>query len=194
MRFIIEDKKKGTRLPDILRAALHLFVKKGIEATTTKEIAGRAKVAEGALYRHFKSKEALAWYLFATNLNAFTADLLAQAMAAPSTRERIRVVIDLCFEACEHDRDLFYYLIIAEHKGLEKFARTFTHPGQVVMRILAEGQERGEVRKANVHMLASVVIGTLHRMCVIRAYGSIEKPLTDFKEEVLETVWRAVSV
>ena len=43
----------------LLRAALELFTTNGFLATTTPEIAARASVAEGTIYRHFSGKEEL---------------------------------------------------------------------------------------------------------------------------------------
>ena len=59
----------------IARTALHLFVEKGITETTIRDIAGAAGVAEGPLYRHYESKDQLAWELFSTNYLAFALEL-----------------------------------------------------------------------------------------------------------------------
>jgi AcrR family transcriptional regulator len=43
----------------LLRAALELYTTAGFRGTTTPEIALRAGVAEGTIYRHFSGKEEL---------------------------------------------------------------------------------------------------------------------------------------
>jgi AcrR family transcriptional regulator len=55
--------KEETR-EKILAAALELFRKKGIAATTTREISRKAGIAEGTLFNYFETKEDLALYFF----------------------------------------------------------------------------------------------------------------------------------
>lgn len=43
----------------ILKAALKLFARRGFDATTTRDLAEAAKVAEGTLFRHFPNKKAI---------------------------------------------------------------------------------------------------------------------------------------
>src|SRR5690242_17037548 len=41
----------------VIRAAVEVFAEKGFSAATTQEIAKRAKVAEGTLFKFYKSKK-----------------------------------------------------------------------------------------------------------------------------------------
>jgi AcrR family transcriptional regulator len=58
-----ERNKEQTR-QRILKAALELFRKKGLERTTTRAIAAKSGIAEGTLFNYFKTKEDLALYFF----------------------------------------------------------------------------------------------------------------------------------
>ena len=49
---------------DIEEAAIRLFARRGLAATTVKDIAGAAGVTEGALYRHWPGKNDMAWELY----------------------------------------------------------------------------------------------------------------------------------
>ena len=48
----------------IVAAALSLFQSKGFEATTTKAIARKARIAEGTVFNYFKTKEDIALHFF----------------------------------------------------------------------------------------------------------------------------------
>lgn len=62
-----EQNKEQTR-ERILKAAMELFRKKGFYKTTTREISQKARIAEGTLFNYFKTKEDLALYFFAKEL------------------------------------------------------------------------------------------------------------------------------
>lgn len=47
------------KMKDILRASLDLFSEKGYSNTSSKDIAARANVAEGTIFKHFGTKENL---------------------------------------------------------------------------------------------------------------------------------------
>lgn len=189
MNLIITDDKMHTKLPDIMRAATHLFVKKGIDGTTTKDIAKAAGVAEGALYRHYKSKEELAWQIFTSHLSRFTAELMAKVYPEPTAQGRIRKFVEESFAAFEEDQELYSYLILREHSELEKYARTFAHPGDVVLKIIQDGQKKGEIRAGDPYLLGAMFVGGVIRVCVVKMYGNIKKNLQGSVDPVASMVW-----
>ncbi|MGM0843449.1 MAG: TetR/AcrR family transcriptional regulator [Bacillota bacterium] len=53
------DEKLTEKQKKILEAALEIFAEKGYSATSTSEIAKKAGVAEGTIFRHYKTKKDL---------------------------------------------------------------------------------------------------------------------------------------
>src|SRR5882672_5444711 len=66
----------------IVTAALQLFQTKGFEATTTRAIARKAGIAEGTVFNYFRTKEDIALYFFAEEVD--------QAIAAVRENPRLR--------------------------------------------------------------------------------------------------------
>lgn len=60
IRFVEDDDKKKTdKQVKIIEAAIEIFSEKGFAATSTSEIAQKAGVAEGTIFRHYKTKKDL---------------------------------------------------------------------------------------------------------------------------------------
>ncbi|MGE4291690.1 MAG: TetR/AcrR family transcriptional regulator [Desulfovibrio sp.] len=63
------------RRTDILQAAIRLFARKGYDATPLAEIAREAEVSEGAIFRHFQTKEDLLHQIILEIRDNFLADI-----------------------------------------------------------------------------------------------------------------------
>ncbi|WP_026974718.1 TetR/AcrR family transcriptional regulator [Alicyclobacillus contaminans] len=59
LRLSDEDEKFTEKQLKIVQAAIEMFSEKGYAATSTSEIAQRAGVAEGTIFRHYKTKKDL---------------------------------------------------------------------------------------------------------------------------------------
>ncbi|MBL8022738.1 MAG: TetR/AcrR family transcriptional regulator [Elusimicrobia bacterium] len=192
MHFIVEQSKVKTILPKVMRAAVRLFVEKGIDGTTTKDIASKSGVSEGALYRHFKSKEDLAYHIFATHVNEFSHELTALINRELPGRAQLGAFVATAFKTYEEERDLFTYLILSEHRELDKFPSTFKHPGHVVVDLIKDGQTAKAFRPMDPFIGGSLILGGIIRICVVRYRQAIGHDLRKETEPVTESLWRAL--
>ncbi|MFI8709269.1 TetR/AcrR family transcriptional regulator [Bacillus sp. NPDC077411] len=70
--------KRNERQMRILEAAVDMFSEKGYSATSTSEIAKRAGVAEGTIFRYYKTKKDLLFAVVMPTLTKFAAPFFVQ--------------------------------------------------------------------------------------------------------------------
>jgi TetR/AcrR family transcriptional regulator, repressor of fatR-cypB operon len=133
----------------LIRAGLELFTTIGFRATTTPEIAARAGVAEGTIYRHFSGKEDL---LLVAYREAQTWGLqqikAAEAERVLPPRDRLLSVARRLVSASEVDPAMTRMLLRRrdEHyldDGSRQAAREFR---EALQQIVASGKSDGLVR------------------------------------------------
>jgi AcrR family transcriptional regulator len=103
---------KGERTRErILEAALALFVEKGYEATTLREIAAAADCSLGLAYRYFASKESLVLTFYERTARELEADV--RRLSPAPLAERFSTVMHAKMERLTPYRDAFGSLFAA---------------------------------------------------------------------------------
>jgi AcrR family transcriptional regulator len=98
-----------------LAAALALFTRNGIDATTIRDIAGKSGYTNPAIFKHFDSKEALALCLFERCYRWIANALLAADDPNADARTRILAVGDCALRLM--DEDIEAVLCVQENLG-----------------------------------------------------------------------------
>jgi AcrR family transcriptional regulator len=103
----------------ILKTALELFRQRGFEVSTMRDIASAAKVATGAAYYYFPSKEAIV-FAYYEQVQRLHADKVVEDLKGKTAlRERLGVVFHSKLEIVREDRRflgaLFRYTGDSEH-------------------------------------------------------------------------------
>ncbi len=91
------ERERVAKRARILDAARELFVARGVEAVTLREIAQRIEYSTTAIYMHFKDKAALVEAMVAEDFAAFASGLEAAAKIVDPV-ERIRALHDAYVE------------------------------------------------------------------------------------------------
>src|SRR5262245_47889183 len=106
----------------IERAAIQLFVEKGVAETSVRDIARAVDISEGALYRHFVGKNELVWEAFERHYVQFAGRLESLARPERTTRGKLAAMIRGFCHAHDEDPLLFRFLLFVQHGQLSKLA------------------------------------------------------------------------
>ena len=185
--------RNATHTKDLIgQTAIRLFVEKGIKETTIRDIATAAGIAEGTLYRHYASKDDLAWDLFSENFTAFTRGLDRVQQRHATLKGKIEAMIRYFCSFFDKNMTLFGYLLLAQHSQLKKVTPDMPRPGFLLRDLIAEAMERGEVPKGDPEVAGSMVIGLVLEVAISRIYGDITQSLSSLAETLSAASWRVL--
>ena len=185
-------KIERTRLK-IERAALKLFAEKGVDQTTTKDLALGAEIAEGTIYRHFESKEALIQQMFAANYLALAEELDTLQSGQVGVRAKLLVMCARFCELFDSDPDLYRFLFFVQHGQVEKLPSEATTAVTVIGAVLSEAMKRGEIPQRDPALVSAWVLGVVTQPAVFHIYGRLSGPLSARTAEITDACWRLIS-
>jgi AcrR family transcriptional regulator len=170
--------------------ALSLFVEKGVSATTIKDIAGKAGIAEGSIYTHYDSKQELAWELFAKNIVELAVNLDRCQQQYQTLKNKMAAIINLCCTFFDANPVLFSYLLLDHHGHIRKMTPEMPSPVRVLKNAIAGGMASGEIPQADADVKTAMVLGILIQVAVFRIYGHITWSLTSLAPTLVENAWK----
>jgi len=177
----------------ILDAALELFVERGFFGTAVPEIAERAGVGAGTIYRYFESKEALVNALYREIKGTFARVALDDFPADAPTREQFRTLwMRMARYATEHP-SAFVFMELHNHgRYLDGESRALEERMyELFTGIVTAAQARGELKTGPPNLIMSIVMGGF--VGVIRGCVQIEQSLAQTDWKLAEQmIWEAI--
>ena len=181
-----------TKKAPLQEAALRLFVEKGIAGTTTREIAESAGIAEGTIYRHYPSKDALAWDLFSRNFMRLAVEIDRLQSQETTLREKIHRMVSMFFSLYDMDQTLFRYILLSQHNLLYRVTPEMPNPTSVVVNVIKEAMLKGEIPQRDPQLAAGMVMGIVMQTAITHIYERINGKLVNHTKEVSEACWRVL--
>jgi len=141
---------RNERVADIMRAARAIFCEKGYEQASTAEIAARADVVEGTLYRYFPSKRDLLIKVVEDFYEHIFADYERQLQGVRGTWNRLRYLIWKHLSVIHGDPQMCR-LIVHELRPWPQYRQSSVFDlnrryTQRTLAVIKEGVARGELR------------------------------------------------
>jgi AcrR family transcriptional regulator len=178
----------------ILTAALDLFVDNGYHNVSIHEIQKRAQVSIGSIYNYFKGKEGVAEALY-KHINREIEQLIDEVTSTiTSPLAQCESIISQLFEHTETHKNIIAFAFHAKHiEFIPELPLVSDNAPFIKMRLIVEkGIHCGELNKINPWILTSLIFGSAIRMIQLRLDGQIEKPLTNYTAEFLQSLRQAV--
>jgi len=150
----------------ILKAAREIFFRDGFADTNLDEVASRAEVGKGTLYRHFESKVELYVAVLAAGGAAFDDALCAAAEQGESSIERLRSIGRFYRRYWTERPDYFFIFSIMHFPEvvgqlspalLAEVRSIWERPLRRLEQVIADGVRRGELRRCDPWVMANVI-------------------------------------
>jgi AcrR family transcriptional regulator len=174
-------------------AAVALFVAKGVTETTVRDIARAVDISEGALYRHFVSKEQLVQSIFEREYVQFAHKLESLAERAGTARSKVATMIGEFCRAHDENPTLFRFLLFVQHDQLHKLGAETLTPVQVVRNVLTAAIASGELPKQPPDLATALLFGVVLEPVQFAAYGHLPAAMTAMCDRLVAAAWAAVT-
>jgi AcrR family transcriptional regulator len=176
------------RRPQIVDAAIRVFIRKGYRKATMPEIAAEAGLSVGGVYWYFKGKDEIVAAIldrtFDEDLGALTVLLAASA----PTAERLRAFVDFyagSFEDWQWMNTIgaeFYGEAVHDAKVQEVIVRYLGRYRHALAALIAQGIRAGEFRPVDPMDTANVFLGIEEGLSMLLA---VDAPRTRWRESFL---------
>src|SRR5262245_47473238 len=180
-----ERKDAQRNLERVLRAAHALFAERGAEVTM-EEVARRAGVGVGTIYRRFPSKE----QLFAAVSHSACADaqhcLQAAAEGEHDPLSKLRALVVVQYGRCAEQAALLDpgASIAGQSSGALEQAELYAALHGLLQRVIVDGQRAGALRQGDAAVLAALCLELLGP----RAFQNLSRVVGGPPEDVAEHV------
>lgn len=154
-----------TKRDAICETALDLFAEKGIEATTTREIAEQAGAAEGTLYRHFDGKDDLAQWLYQQCATQLEETLTDAVVDTSDPAARLEALVRGVFDFYASKPASCTYLLSARQSGLgeDDPSEALPPPLRLFADALTAGVEEGAFRDTAAPLVAGWILAMVQQ-------------------------------
>ncbi|NIP37610.1 MAG: TetR/AcrR family transcriptional regulator [Candidatus Dadabacteria bacterium] len=165
---------KSTSKDKILKAALALFTKKGIKSTTTKELARKARIAEGTIYTHFKCKEEIAHYLFKHYMGLFSEHLNLNCKDTTDPEHRMKALINAFFDFADEQPTALYYIVIVHYTELNVLKKEKFTLRNIFADAIEYGIKKRRFARLDKNLGAALIVGMINRVILSYNNGFID--------------------
>lgn len=188
----MEDNNLTDKQKRVLEAAVEVFSEKGYSAASTSEIAKKAGVAEGTIFRHYRTKKGLLFSIITPAVVKLGAPLLLKEfekvleMPYGSFGDFLRAVIKNRIEFAKKNPAVLKILAneVSYHSEIQDMLKEIfvTRVFPKIESVIEYFQKKGEIKKLPVNTITRLIISTAVGYVVKRVLIAPDEQWDDEKE------------
>ena len=178
----------------LLAAALDLFETRGFDGVAVPEIAAKAGVAVGTVYRYFETKEALVNALYRLLKQSYNATVLAPVEPGLPTREIFSAYWQRMTAFARRNPHAIRFMDLHHHGAyLDDESRALSRTyAKAAERFVRDARARGDIRDLDPVMVVALMWGAAAGLAKFSASGSLTFDVRT-ANEMEEALWRAIA-
>jgi AcrR family transcriptional regulator len=155
------------------RAAVDLFAANGFDGVSIADIAGAAGVSQGALYRHYASKEELGWALFSSAYLRTGEELDRIRTGEAEFEAAVTAMIAHFCALYDEDPALFRFMLITQHGFLPRIPSGSRTPVDAIADLVGDAIAENQLKPIDPALGAAVVMGVILQAATFHIYGRL---------------------
>lgn len=163
-----------------------MFVARGIDVVSVRDIADQVGMKPSNLYSHFRSREELVRELFAEGYAEYARQLSEVAARDAPFLRRLESMIRLVCHQHDADTVRFRFLLLAQSTTLAQLPKSLGSPVTVVQDCVAGAIQAGQIPRRDPALLTAMIFGVVLQAATFRLYGRLKSPLTSVADELAD--------
>lgn len=163
--FPLTEAEQSRRRHEIFRQVVSVFLKKGFQETSMREIAETAGLGKSTLYDYFQTKDEILLYYFEDQLDDLTAEAQKIAVQNKTADKRLREITQMHMKFLQANKSLFLKMSMEAQRlrpESQKKIQEKRHAYQDLLRALIdEGIREGAFRKVDSLLAARILMTSM---------------------------------
>ncbi len=177
-----------------MAAAVRLIARNGVKATTVRSIAREAGVTDGALYRHYTSKEELYIDVYTCIVTDMIRAKQAVAFSDAPVRQKLRAWVRVSYDFFDRHPDAFTFVLLTPHDLPESKREIMRAQGTIFINVVRQAQVAGEMKSIPPELALSHFTGLMLNVPRLINEGVLKGPARGYVDEVTNAVYRVLDI
>jgi AcrR family transcriptional regulator len=180
----LTEEEQEKRRHEIFHKVVNVFLKKGFQETSMREIAETAGLGKSTLYDYFRTKDDILLYYFEDQLNDLIEAAQEIAVQNKSADMRLRQIVQMHLEFLQANKNLFMKLSMEAQRlkpDSQKQIQEKRHAYQdLICKLIDDGIREGTFRKVDSLLAARILITSMApAVFTTRPTGSSQEMVKD---------------